>query len=213
MFVYFGINCADRSSQYIFADGTIMKIADRISNLNAKPTKLIAVLNSAGNYITLAEAPVFIDGSFEINLPDIIIGYSYLSSPANICGDLNINPESLKIAVVDGFWLFDSNQNTIGYIFQGSTQDSINGRLGQKMVSRWYANQRSQIIGRANCCSNVMAVDFQLNLKKGWNEVVRYFHSGVQEKIHTCNHTESMPWFMFERKNTTKFKCSKSFTK
>ncbi len=187
-----------------------MKITDKILNLNAKPAKLIAALNSEGSSMTLAEAPVLLDGSFEINLPDIVIGYSYLFSPANICGDLYINPESLKIAIVDLFWLFDSNQKNVGYIFQGSTRHSINGPLGQKVVSRWYANQGSQIRCTASRCSNVMAVDFQLNLKKGWNVVVRYFHSSAQEKIHTCNNTESMSWFMCEEKITPpKINCSK----
>ena len=135
-----------------------MKIADRILNLNAEPAKLIATLNSESGYMTLAEAPVFSDGSFEMNLPDIVLGYSYLYSPTNICEDLNINPESLKIAIVDTFWLFDSNQNIIGYIFQGSTQESMKGKLGEKVVSRWYANQRSQIRGTASCHSDGLAL-------------------------------------------------------
>lgn len=175
-----------------------MKVAGIIINLTAKPDKLVAYLNCEDGSMLLAEALVSSDGFFEINLPDIVIGYSYLCSPGKICGNLNVTPKSLKIAVIDTFWLLDSNQNIIGYAFQGSTPESINGRLGEKLVSRWYANQRSQITSAASCGSNGMAANTNLILKKGWNDVVRCFHSNTQEGIQTCNNAESMYWFMSE---------------
>ena len=181
-----------------------MKIADRIINLYTKPKKLVAALNSENGQMTLAEGSVFSNGAFELNLPDIVVGYSYLSSFKNISENIKIEPESLKIAVVDAFWLFDSNTTLIGYIFQGSTQAAINGRLGEKMVSRWYANQSSQICGKASCGPNGMTVNFKLNLKKGWNEVIRHFQPDTKVSIHTCQNSESMPWFMSEEKKAQK---------
>jgi hypothetical protein len=181
-----------------------MKISNRIINLKAKPKKLLAALDSENGQMTLAEGPVFADGAFELNLPDIVVGYSYLSTLKNICENINIEPESLKIAVVDAFWLFDSNKTLIGYIFQGSTQAAISGRLGEKMVSRWYANQSSQIYGTARCGPNGMAVNFKLSLKKGWNEVIRQFQPDATVSIHTSQNSESLFWFMSEDKKAQK---------
>jgi hypothetical protein len=185
-------------------DGTTMKIADRIINLNAKPKKLLAALNSENGQMTLAEGSVFSNGTFELNLPDIVVGYSYLTSFKNVCENIKIEPASLKIAIVDSFWLFDSNTTLIGYIFQGSTQAAINGRLGEKMVSRWYANQSSQIYGQASCGPKGMAVNFELNLKKGWNEVIRHFQPDTKVSIHKCQNSASMLWFMSEEKRAQK---------
>jgi hypothetical protein len=188
-----------------------MKIADRILNLNAKPKKLLASLNSDNGQMTLAEGSVFSNGAFELNLPDIVVGYSYLSSFKNMCENINIEPESLKIAIVDAFWLFDSNTTLIGCIFQGSTEAAINGRSGEKMVSRWYANQSSRICGKASCGPNGLVVDFNLNLKKGWNEVIRHFQPDAKVNIHTCQNSESMLWFMSEQKRTKKIPvCNRS---
>ncbi len=177
-----------------------MKILDKIVNLKNKPNNLLAAIDSVNGRMTLAEGPVFSDGIFELNLPDIVVGYSYLSSFKNICKDIDIQPESLKIAVVDAFWLLNSKKTLIGYIFQGSSQTSINRRLGEKMISRWYANQSSQIHGNAICGPNGVAVSFNLNLKKGWNEVIRHFQSDATVSIHTCQNSESMLWFMSEDK-------------
>jgi hypothetical protein len=195
---FFGIDYAIKVANIISPDGTIMKVADKILNLTTKPAKIVASLNSGDGYITLAEAPVNFDGSFLINLPDIVLGYSYLYSPEKACKDLDIYSKSLKIAIIDTFWLLDSYQKVIGYAFQGSTQESINRRLGEKLVSRWYANQRSQIRSTANCGSRGMNINFKLDLKKGWNDVVRCRLSNTQENIQTCNNTESMYWFMSE---------------
>ena len=181
-----------------------MKINNRIKNLKAKPKKLLATLDSENGQMTLAQGSVFSDGDFELNLPDVVVGYSYLSSFKNICENINIEPESLRIAVVDAFWLLDSSKSLIGYIFQGSTQTSLNGQLGEKIVSRWYANQSSQIYGNASCGPNGMAVNFKLNLKKGWNEVIRHFQPDATVSIHTCQNSESLFWFMSEDKKAQK---------
>jgi hypothetical protein len=151
------------------------------------------------------------NGAFEINLPDIVVGYSYLSSFENICENINIDPASLKIAVVDVFWLFDSNRTLIGHIFQGSTQAATNGRLGEKMVSRWYANQSSQICGKASCGPNGMSVNYNLNLKKGWNEVSRHFQHDATVSIHTCQNSEAILWFMSEEKRAHKISMFNKF--
>jgi hypothetical protein len=177
-----------------------MKIADRIINLNVKPTKLLAALESENGQMTLAEGSVFYNGDFELKLPAIIVGYSYLSSFKNICENINIEPESLKFAIVETFWLLDSSKTRIGYIFQGSSQTSIYRRLGEKMISRWYANQSSQICGNASCGPNRMAVNFKLDLKKGWNEVIWHFQSDATISIHTWQNSESMFWFVSEEK-------------
>ena len=177
-----------------------MKINDRILNLNAQPKNILAAIDSKNGQMTLAEGSIFSDGRFELNLPDIVVGYSYLSLFKNICKSIDIEPESLKIAIVDAFWLLDSNKTLIGYIFQGSSQTSINSRLGEKMISRWYANQSSLICGNASCGPNGMAVNFNLNLTKGWNEVIRHFQSDATVSIHTCQNSESMFWFMSEDK-------------
>ena len=173
-----------------------MKITNRIVNVEVKSSKLVAALGAESGYMPLAEAPVYSDGSFELNLPDVVVGYSYLSSAASICKNINIDPETLKIAVLDAFWLFDSNESAIGYVFQGSTPESINGRLREQIVSRWYANQNSQISGSARCDPYGLTVDFKLNLKKGWNDVVRYFHSDSEASIHTSKNINSMHWYM-----------------
>jgi hypothetical protein len=177
-----------------------MKINDRIVNLKARPKNLLAAIDSKSGQMTLAEGSIFSDGHFELNLPDIVVGYSYLSSFKNICENINVDPESLKIAVVDAFWLLDSSDTLIGYIFQGSSQTSISSRLGEKMISRWYANQSSQIYGNASCGPNGMAVKFNLDLKKGWNEVIRHFQPDATVSIHTWQDGESMFWFMSEDK-------------
>jgi hypothetical protein len=177
-----------------------MKITDRVVNLKAKPKNLLAAIDSKNGQITLAEGSIFSDGNFELNLPDIVVGYSFLSSFKNICKNINIEPESLKLAIVDAFWLLDSSKTRIGYIFQGSSQTSINSRLGEKMISRWYANQSSQICGNASCGPNGMAVNFKLDLKKGWNEVIRHFQSDATISIHTWQNSESMFWFVSEDK-------------
>ena len=181
-----------------------MNINNRIINLKSKPKKLLAALDSENGQMTLAEGSVFSDGDFELSLPDIVVGYSYLSSFKNICEDISIEPESLKIAIVDAFWLLDSSKTLIGYAFQGSTQTSIKGQLGEKIVSRWYANQSSQINGSASCGPNGMAVKFKLNLKKGWNEVIRHFKTDATVNIHTCQNSESLFWFMSEDKKAQK---------
>jgi hypothetical protein len=72
------------------------------------------------------------------------------------------------------------------------------------MVSRWYANQSSQIYGTARCGPNGMAVNFKLNLKKGWNEVIRQFQPDATVSIHTSQNSESLFWFMSEDKKAQK---------
>ena len=179
-----------------------MKIADKISNLKVESTKMMAALKAGSGYMPLAETTIHSDGSFEMLLPDIVLGYSYLSSPKNICGDMNVFPESLKIAVVDAFWLFDSNEAIIGQVFQGSTQAAFNGFLGEKMISRWYANQNGQITSNSNCSAHGRALRCGLNLKKGWNDVVRHFHSSLEEFIYTNKIISSMSWFMMLCENS-----------
>jgi hypothetical protein len=181
-----------------------MKINNKIINLKAKPKKLLAALDSENGHMTLAEGAVFSDGDFELSLPDIVVGYSYLTSFKNICENIRFEPESLKIAVVDALWLLDSSRSLVGYIFQGSTKNSIGGRLGEKVVSRWYANQNSQIYGSATCGPNGMAVKFKLNLKKGWNEIIRQFQTDAKVSIHSCQNSESLFWFMSEDKGAQK---------
>lgn len=58
-------------------DGAFMKIFATIINLTAMPKKLTDSLIFESGYMVLAEASVNFDGSFEINLPDIVLGYSY----------------------------------------------------------------------------------------------------------------------------------------
>ena len=173
-----------------------MKIADRIVNHEITSCKLVAALGSESGYMPLSETPISSDGSFEMNLPDIVLGYSYLSSPVHICENVNIDPESLKVAMIDAFWLFDSTESVIGYIFQGSAKASVNGRLGEKMVSRWYANQNSRLSGNGRCGPRGLAVNFNLTLKKGWNNVVRHFYSDREEKFYTCKNTNRMHWYV-----------------
>ncbi len=173
-----------------------MKIADKIFNFHVKSSKLVAALKAESGYIPLAEASILSDGYFEIILPDIVLGYSYLSSPKVRCEEINVYPESLKVAVVDALWLFDSNETVIGHVFQGSTQASITGALGETVVSRWYANHNGHINATARCGAHGMAVDFKLNLKKGWNDVVRHFHADSEESIHTSKDINGMHWFM-----------------
>ena len=177
-----------------------MKIADRILNFEMTSSKLVAALGSESGYMQLAEAPILSDGSFVMDLPDIVLGYSYLTSPTSICKNLNIDPDSLKVAIFDAFWLFDSNEGVIGYIFQGSAKASVNGRLGEKMVSRWYANQNSQLSGNGRCGPRGLSVSVNLNLKKGWNDVVRHFYSDKEEKIYTCKNTNRMHWFVTSKR-------------
>ena len=173
-----------------------MKIADRILDLEMTSSKLVAALGPGSGYMQLAEAPIFSDGSFVMDLPDIVLGYSYLTSPTNICENINIDPDSLKVAIIDAFWLFDSNERVIGYIFQGSAKASVNGRLGEKMVSRWYANQNSQLSGNGRCGPHGLTVSVNLNLKKGWNDVIRHFYSDREVKLYTCKNTNRMQWFV-----------------
>ncbi len=173
-----------------------MKIKNRIVNSEAKYSKAVAALNAESGHMPIAEASISANGDFEMNLPDIVLGYSYLSSPANICDEIKFSPESLKIAVIDAFWLFDPQEAIIGYIFQGSTQASIKGRLGEEIVLRWYANQNSLITGSASCGPHGVTVDFKLSLKKGWNDVVRHFHSDSEASIHTSKNINSMRWYM-----------------
>lgn len=79
----------------------------------------------------------------------------------------------------------------ISGFFQWSSQDAISGQLGQKSVSGWYSDQKIRVKGTARCCSNGMAVDFKLDLKKGWNDVVRFIDTKKNENIQTGNNTES----------------------
>ena len=173
-----------------------MKIYDRIVNLEVKSSKLIAALGADSGYMPIAEAPISSNGVFELNLPDVVLGYSYLSSPAKVCKNIDIDPRSLKIAIVDAFWLFDPNETIIGYVFQGSTLASVNGRSGEKLVSRWYATHNSQISGYAHCGPHGSAVNLKLNLKKGWNDVVRHFHSDSEASIYIDKNINWMHWFM-----------------
>ena len=173
-----------------------MKIADKISNLKVGSTKMIAALKAGNGYMPLAETTILSDGYFKILLPDVVLGYSYLTSPKIICEEIDVSPASLKVAIVDSFWLFDSNETLIGHVFQGTTRLSINGPLGERIVARWYANQNGQVTCSKNCSACGRAVFCELYLKKGWNNVVRHFHSGSEEFMHTNQNINSLNWFM-----------------
>ena len=173
-----------------------MKIADRILNFTVGSSTLKAALTDKNGYMPLAEAPVSSDGHFEIVLPDIVLGYSYLLSPKERLNDIHVYPESLKIAIVDSFWLVDSNEYVIGNVFQGSARGQSSYEAGEIIVSRWYANQYGTIIGMASCDPHGNVVDFELSLKKGWNDVVRQFNSDMEESIRSAKNVRRMQWFM-----------------
>ncbi len=173
-----------------------MKIADRIFNFQAGSSKLMAALTCKSGYMSLAEAPVSSDGHFEIVLPDIVLGYSYLFSPKDSFNEIHLYPESLKIAVIDTFWLVDSNENVIGLVFQGPAREHSSEVLGEIIVSRWYANQYGEINGTAACGPHGNLANLELSLKKGWNDVVRQFSSDVEESIRSGRNVSRMQWFM-----------------
>ena len=173
-----------------------MKIADRIFNLQAGSSKLVAALTDKSGYMSLAEAPVSSDGHFEIVLPDIVLGYSYLVSPKDSFNEIHVYPESLKIAVIDTFFLVDSNENVIGLVFQGSARGQSSEVLGEIIVSRWYANQYGEINGNAACGPHGNLTNIELGLKKGWNDVVRQFNCDVEESIRSGINVSRMQWFM-----------------
>ena len=173
-----------------------MKISDRIFNFQAGSSKLMAALIDKSGYMSLAEAPVSFDGHFEIVLPDIVLGYSYLVSPKDSFNEIHVYPESLKIAVIDTFWLVDSNENVIGLVFQGPARGQSSEFLGEITVSRWYANQFGEINGTAACGPHGNLVNFELSLKKGWNDIVRQFNSDFEENIRSGRNVSRMRWFM-----------------
>ena len=154
--------------------GSVMEIAGRIHQWSKQSCRIEgALLSTCGKNLKITMGFIAPEGRIRLMLPVYIPAYSFLATIDAHFPGLQWKPEPLRIAVVRFFSVINDHNRCIGKIFQASAYDHHFTWSSGATTDWWYATVDGFVRGETLCASHETPVQFDLQLRRGWNAICR----------------------------------------
>jgi hypothetical protein len=161
----------------------------------------------SGSGVLLATGPISADGTFKLMLKDPTNTELPLLSDSSMynCDSMTFSSATAQGASMIDILVLDSKGNFKGWLMQGSSLKTLQNwyaggaSLVGQGITRLYATQDVKVTGKT-CNADPDGVNFDFNLKKGWNLITADAKDKNAEYFNTTS-LEGINWYFVQEMN------------